>query len=506
VTEGGAGDRLDEREDDREDEQEVDVVVVGAGLSGVGAACHLLRECPGESVLVLEARDRMGGTWDLFRYPGVRSDSDMYTLAYDFAPWRDERSIVEGADIRRYVEDTARAYGVDARTRFGHRVVRADWSGAEQRWRLTVDHEGRRRQVRCRFLWVCTGYYRYDSGHQPHLKGQEDYAGRLVDPQRWPEDLEVEGRDVVVLGSGATAVTLVPALADRGARATMVQRSPSYVAVVGRRDRWARRLSGRVPQPVADRVLRARHLVVQQVLTSASRHRPDLVRRMLLRTAAARLPEDYDVEGTFGARYDPWDQRLTVTPSGELFAAVRDGRAEVVTATVDRLTERGVLLASGREVPADVLVRATGLEMLGFGAMEVVVDGEPVVLGDRLAYAGAMLEAVPNLAFSVGYARASWTLRADLVAHWVTRLLRRMRRERLAVVTPERAPAAEHEHRRPLIDLDAGYIHRGRGRLPEQGRRRPWRSPEDHLRGLATYRLRRGTPGLRVTRAARDAR
>ena len=481
--------------------EDVDVVVVGAGLSGVGAACHLRRECPEESFLVLEARDRVGGTWDLFRYPGVRSDSDMYTLAYDFAPWRDERAIVEGADIRAYVEDTARAYGVDARTRLGHRVTRADWSSAEQRWRLTVEHDGLTTAVGCRFLWVCTGYYRYDEGHRPHLEGQEDFRGDLVDPQHWPEDLEVDGRDVVVLGSGASAVTLVPALAAQGARVTMLQRSPSYVGVVGRRDRWARRLSGRVPPRVADRVLRARHLVVQQALTSASRHRPALVRRMLLRTAAQRLPAGYDVAGTFGARYDPWDQRLTVSPSGELFAAVREGRAEVVTATVERLTADGIRLTSGRELHADVLVRATGLEMLGFGGAQVVVDGEPVVLGERLAYNGVMLEGVPNLAFSVGYARASWTLRADLVAHWVTRLLRRMRREGLSVVTPDRAPAAEHAQRRPLIDLNAGYVHRGRGRLPEQGRHRPWTSPEDHLRGVAAFRLRRSTPGLRVTRA-----
>ena len=481
--------------------EDVDVVVVGAGLSGVGAACHLRRECPDESVLVLEARERMGGTWDLFRYPGVRSDSDMYTLAYDFAPWRDERAIVEGADIRRYVQDTARAHGVDGRTRFGHRVVRADWSGDEQRWRLTVEHDGVEDHVSCRFLWVCTGYYRYDLGHQPHLEGQEDFGGELVDPQHWPDHLDVAGRDVVVLGSGATAVTLVPALAARGARATMVQRSPSYVAVVGRRDRWAQRLTGRVPPRLADRLVRGRHLLQQQVSVTASRHRPALVRRLLLRAAADRLPAGYDVEGTFGARYDPWDQRLTITPGGELFTAVREGRAEVVTGTLERLTATGVRLTSGRELPADVLVRATGLEMLGFGGLEVVVDGEPVVLGERLAYAGALLEGVPNLAFSVGYARASWTLRADLVAHWVTRLLRRMRRDGLAVVTPDPAPPSEHQHRRPLIDLDAGYVHRGRGRLPEQGRNRPWRSPEDHLQGLATFRLRRRTPGLRVTRA-----
>jgi len=481
-------------------QESVDVVVVGAGLSGIGAACHLRRESPDESVVVLEARDSLGGTWDLFRYPGVRSDSDMYTFAYDFAPWRSARSIADGADILAYLDRTARAYGVDRQVRLGHRVVGAEWSSADARWRVTVAHDQTRSTIVCRFLWLCTGYYRYDGGYAPELPGQHAFGGRLVDPQHWPVDLDVAGRDVVVLGSGATAVTLVPALAARGARVTMLQRSPSYVAAVPREDGLVRRLSGRVPPGALARVSRSRHLVAQLVTVTASRHRPALVRRLLLRAATRRLPPGYDVGTHFSPRYDPWDQRLCVSPDGDLFAAIAAGRAEVVTGSVETLTPTGVRLASGTELPADVLVRATGLELLAFGGVTLAVDGHPVTVGGRLAYRGSMLEGVPNLAFTLGYARASWTLRADLVAHWVTRLLRRMRRDGLAVVTPGPAPHDVAAERRPLLDLTAGYARRGRGRLPEQGSRGPWRSPSDHLRGTAAFRWGRQTEGLRFTR------
>ena len=492
-------------------EENVDVVVVGAGLSGIGAACHLRRECPDESFVVLEARDRMGGTWDLFRYPGVRSDSDMYTFAYDFAPWTSPTAIADGAEILAYLEETARAYEVDRQVRFGRRVVRAEWSGADARWRVTVAHDGDESTVVCRFLWLCTGYYRYDAGHQPELPGQETFRGLLVDPQQWPPDLAVADRDVVVLGSGATAVTLVPALAERGARVTMLQRTPSYVGAVPRQDGLVRRLSGRVPARILAGVSRTRHLAVHLALVAASRRRPALVRRMLLDAAARQLPPGYDVDTHFSPPYDPWDQRLCASADGDLFAAIRTGQATVVTGTVERLTPTGVHLTSGAELPADVLVRATGLEMLALGEVAISVDGQPVAVGGHLAYKGAMLDRVPNLVFTVGYARASWTLRADLVAHWVTRLLRRMRREGLAVVTPGPAPDDEVTARRPLLDLDAGYVRRSRGRLPEQGTRRPWLSPPGHLRTAAMFRWGRGTDGLRFSsataeRLARSAR
>jgi len=470
-----------------------DVVVVGAGLSGIGAACHLARESPEESVVVLEARDRVGGTWDLFRYPGVRSDSSMFTYAYDFAHWPGPTALAEGGDILAYLEETARAYGVDERVRLGHRVIRAAWSSADERWRVTVAHgDGEREsEVVCRFLWVCTGYYRYDQGHVPELAGREDFTGRVVHPQAWPADLDVAGRDVVVVGSGATAVTLVPALVDRGARVTMLQRSPSYVASVPR------------VEPRPGRLTRLRSVVTQTGLYKLSRRAPRLVRAGLLRDATRRLPPGYDVGTHFTPRYDPWDQRLCVAPDGDLFAAISTGRAEVVTGTVDRLVPGGVRTAAGRVLPADVVVTATGLELLALGGLELVVDGEVVDPAGRLAWRGLMLEGVPNCAVTLGYSAASWTLRADLVARFVTRLLGTMRRRGLATVTPV-APDRP-QRRRPLLALRAGYVLRDAARLPSQGERHPWVVRQDPVRERVSFALRRRTTGLRLERPRRPA-
>ena len=461
------------------------MVVVGAGLSGIGAACHLQRECPEESVLVLEERDRLGGTWDLFRYPGVRSDSSMFTYAYDFAPWTAPTAIAEGADILAYLEETARAYGVDGRVRLGHRVTRAMWSTDEERWQVTVAHDGTESDVVCRFLWVCTGYYRYDRGHVPELAGRETFRGRLVHPQAWPPDLDVDGRDVVVVGSGATAVTLVPALVDRGARVVMLQRSPSYVGSVARLDRR--------------RFARFWSVLTQTGLYALSRHFPGPLRSWLLSDVTRRLPAGYDVATHFTPAYDPWDQRLCVSPEGDLFTAIASGHAEVVTGEIDRLTDAGVRMRSGRELPADVVVTATGLELLGLGGLELVVDGRAVDLADRLAYRGVMLSGVPNAALTLGYSAASWTLRADVVARYVTGLLRTMRRRGLASVTP--APPTQPQHRRPLLALRAGYVLRAADRLPSQGSRHPWVLGQNPVRERLGFALRRRTAGLRLVRA-----
>ena len=460
------------------------MVVVGAGLSGIGAACHLARDCPEESVVVLEARDRVGGTWDLFRYPGVRSDSSMFTYAYDFAPWTGPTAIAEGADILAYLEETARAYGVDKRVRLGHRVVHAAWSTEEERWRVTVAHDGSESVLVCRFLWVCTGYYRYDRGHVPALAGREEFGGRLVHPQAWPADLDVAGRDVVVLGSGATAVTLVPALVDRGARVVMLQRSPSYV--------------GSVPRLDPRRFARPRSVLTQTALYALSRRYPRPLRSWLLDDVTRRLPAGYDVATHFTPSYEPWDQRLCVSPEGDLFTAISSGRAEVVTGTVERLTAGGVRTTAGRELPADVVVTATGLELLGLGGLELVVDGRPVDPATCLTWRGLMLSGVPNLALTLGYSAASWTLRADLVARFVTRLLRRMRRRGLAMVIPE--PPAQPQRRRPLLALRAGYVLRGADRLPGQGSRHPWVVHQDPVRERLSFALRRRTRGLRLVR------
>ena len=465
--------------------ESVDVVVVGAGLSGIGAACHLRRDCPEEAVLVLEARDRVGGTWDLFRYPGVRSDSSMATYAYDFAPWTAPTALAEGVDILAYLEETARAYGVDERVRLGHRVVRAEWSTDEARWRVTVAHDGTESVVVSRFLWVCTGYYRYDRGNIPELAGREEFGGRVVHAQAWPADLDVAGRDVVVLGSGATAVTLVPALVERGACVTMVQRSPSYVASV--------------PRLAPRHLARLRSLVTQTALYALSRHFPGRVRSWLLGDVTRRLPAGYDVATHFTPSYDPWDQRLCVSPEGDLFTAISSGRAEVVTGTVERLTAGGLRTTAGRELPADVVVTATGLELLGLGGLELVVDGCPVDPAACLTWRGLMLADVPNCALTLGYSAASWTLRADLVARFVTRLLRTMRRRGLASVTPEEP--TRPQRRRPLLALRSGYVLRGADRLPAQGDRHPWVLHQDPMRERLCFALRRQTRGLRLVRA-----
>ena len=480
--------------------EEVDVVVVGAGLSGIGAACRLHRDCPEQSVVVLEARDDLGGTWDLFRYPGVRSDSDMFTLGYAFRPWRGPRSIARGADILAYLRETAQAYGVDRLIRTGHRAVRAEWSSERQRWRLTVRRPGGEAVLSCAVLWLCTGYYRYDTGHVPDLPGEQEFRGRLVHPQHWPADLDVSGSRVVVIGSGATAVTLVPALAGLGAQVSMVQRSPSYVASVPGDDPLVRRLSGRLPARWLTTLVRGRNVAVQTGVVTLSRYRPQLVRRALLRGVARRLPAGYDVAADFTPTYRPWDQRLCIVPDGDLFTAIRTGRAEVVTDAVAGLTPTGVQLASGRELPADVVVTATGLELLALGGLELAVDGRAVDPAETLAYKGIMLAGVPNLMLTFGYARASWTLRADLVAGWVTRLLRKMRRRGLTSVVPVVPDDVDPAQQRPLLDLDAGYVHRGGRRLPRQGPHRPWALPGDHPSTVVLLRLSRQADGLRFTR------
>ncbi len=495
MTEPETGPNLTERECGAE--EEYDVVVVGAGLSGVGAACHLRRDTPELSVSVLEARDSIGGTWDLFRYPGVRSDSDMFTLGYAFAPWRRLTGIAEGAAIRDYVCETAHAYGVDRLVRFGHRVLAADWSSDSQRWRLTVQHDQQIRTVSARFVSVCSGYYRYDHGHRPRFTGEQDFAGRLIHPQHWPADLDVAATRVVVIGSGATAVTLVPALAAQGAQVSMVQRSPSFIATLPSEDPLARRLFGRLPDRVAARVVRAKNAGMQMLTYALSRRRPEFVRGALRRAAAAQLPDDFDLDTHLSPRYDPWDQRLCVSPDGDLFAAVRAGRAEIVTDAVRRLTPGGVLLASGRELAADVVVTATGLELLVAGGMMLTVDGRDVDVPRTVSYKGMMLSGVPNLALTIGYVNASWTLRADLIATYVTRLLRYLDRHDLGSVTPEPPADLDPAGLRPLIDLQAGYVLRGADRLPRQGPRRPWRMPQNYLIDVLLLRFGRLTDGVR---------
>jgi cation diffusion facilitator CzcD-associated flavoprotein CzcO len=483
----------------------VDVVVVGAGLAGVGMAARLRRAHPELELVVLEGRSAIGGTWDLFRYPGVRSDSDMHTLGYPFRPWTDERSIAPAGVIRDYVRSTAEAEGLLPLIRFGQRVTGAAWSSADGRWRVEVSGG---EPVECRFLVLCTGYYRYEAGYTPEFPGLDDFAGRLVHPQHWPEGLDVAGRRVVVVGSGATAVTLVPALAEAGARVTMLQRSPSYVGAVASRDAFARRVGRMLPPAAAHRVVRAKNVAVSTAIYRFARLRPAAMRAILLRRAAAALPAGFDL-GHFSPRYDPWDERLCAVPDGDLFGALSGGRAEVVTDRIARVVPEGVELVSGRMLGADVLVTATGLVLQPLGGIRLTVDGDPVDVSTSYAYRGMMLSGVPNLAFTIGYVNASWTLKTDLVARYVTRLITRLARTGAASVTPqpppearapasataEGAPAPVPGEAEPMLGLASGYFRRGTHLLPRRGRRGPWRVHQDYLRdvlSLAHGSLRRG--------------
>jgi len=455
--------------------EHLDVVIVGAGLSGIGTACHLERELPDHRYAVLEAREDLGGTWSLFRYPGIRSDSDMHTLGYRFRPWSSATALADGPSILDYVRETAEEYGVDEKIRYGHRVTRASWDSGTQRWTLEIPgHE----PLTCSFLLMCSGYYRYDRGYTPDLPGLERFGGTVVHPQLWDPELDYAGKRVVVIGSGATAVTLVPAMTedsvDRGAAAhvTMLQRSPSYVLSIGRTDPVAEALSRWLPRAVADPLTRAKNIAQIIALYQISQRFPRFVRGLLRRATQSALPEGYDVDTHFNPSYDPWDQRMCMVPDGDLFRAIRQGRADIVTDHVETFTETGIRLRSGQELEADVVVTATGLTLQMFGGAELVVDGEPVHLPDTMAYKGMMLTGVPNLVYMIGYTNASWTLKVDLVAEYVVKLLGHMRERGLGVAVPERDPDVEEA---PFLDFGAGYVQRSIDELPKQGTRAPWR-------------------------------
>ena len=470
--------------------EHLDVLIVGAGLSGVGAACHLKRSLPGKSFAVLEAREAIGGTWDLFRYPGIRSDSDMFTLGYSFRPWPGEESIADGSSILRYVRDTARDHRVEDRIRFGHRVERAEWSSTDARWTVSATRTdtGENVQLSCGFLYCCTGYYRYDEGYSPSFPGAALFAGEIVHPQHWPEDLDYAGKRVVVIGSGATAVTLVPAMAKCAEHVTMLQRTPTYIISLPRIDPIAAALRRRLPAKVANTALRWKNVALTLLSFNFSRRAPKLARKLIRRWAASQLPAGFDVDTHFNPGYNPWEQRLCLVPDGDLFEAIARGGASIVTDRIETLTEGGVKLASGAELPADILVSATGLNLLMLGGIELSLDGAPVQMGETVGYKGLMLCGIPNMAFTVGYTNASWTLKADLVAGYVCRILGYMDSHSYATCTPEGpGPAAPTE---PIIDLQAGYVLRALDELPRQGTSAPWRLYQNYFRDL--WLLRRG--------------
>jgi cation diffusion facilitator CzcD-associated flavoprotein CzcO len=463
--------------------KQVDVLIVGAGISGVDAACRLKQRCPGKSFAILESRERIGGTWDLFRYPGVRSDSDMYTLGFPFRPWQSEQAIVGGGEIRQYVEDTAREYGVFDQIRFNTKVTAASWSSADARWTVETDHG----VYSCRFLYLASGYYNYAAGYRPEWPGEADFQGRIVHPQFWPDDLDYAGKKVAVIGSGATAITLVPAMADKAAKVTMVQRSPSYIVAAPARDAMAKWL------PAA--LVRWKHILLTIFLFGRARRKPERVADYIRDKAREALPAGYPVERDFSPSYAPWDQRLCLIPDGDFFAAISGGKVAVATGEIERFVPEGLELKGGETVPADVVVTATGLNMLMLGGIELSVDGKPLSAPEHLIYKGMMLSGVPNLFVAFGYVNASWTLRADLTARSVCRLLNLMDRKQVTTCIA-RAPA--DLERRPVMELTSGYVSRAAALLPSQGDRQPWRVPQQHLRDLASMRFRPIEEGLEL--------
>jgi monooxygenase len=468
--------------------EHLDVLIVGAGLSGIGAGYHLQERCPRKRYAILEARGDLGGTWDLFRYPGIRSDSDMHTLGYRFRPWKDEKAIADGPSILRYIRGTARDYGIDEKIRFHHRVVRAEWSTPESRWTVEAERSDTGETVRlsCDFLLVCSGYYRYDEGYAPHFEARERFAGRIVHPQHWTDDIDYAGKRVVVIGSGATAVTLVPALAERAEHVTMLQRSPTYIISVPGEDPIARAVRRVLPDRLAYPVIRWKNVLLQMLVYRLSRRRPGFVKRRLRGAAEKALPPGYDVDTHFKPRYEPWDQRLCLIPDGDLFEAISAGRASIVTDRIETFTERGIELKSGKELEADLIVTATGLNLLFLGGMQVVVDGREPDLSKAMAYKGAMLSGLPNFAYTLGYTNASWTLKADLTSEYVCRLLNYMDAHGYSQCVPQADPDVAEE---PLLDLTAGYVLRSLDQLPKQGSKEPWRLRQNYALDLRTLRF-----------------
>lgn len=471
------------------DIEHLDVLVVGAGLSGIGAGHYLQADCPWASYAIFEARGAIGGTWDLFRYPGVRSDSDMYTLGYSFRPWDQDESIADGQAILDYIRETARVEGIDQHIRFHHRIVAADWSTPDGRWDITAERTDPETgdvetiHLTCGFLFSCSGYYRYDHGYQPDFPGIDDFTGTIVHPQAWPEDLDYAGKRVVVIGSGATAVTLIPSMSDDTEHITMLQRSPTYIVALPAKNPLVNLIRRILPTRWSGPIVKWFNALMTQGSYQFSRRFPGLARKGIRALVKMQLPDGYEVDTHFKPKYDPWDQRLCLVPDGDLFKAIRRGDASVVTDQVDQFTENGIRLASGEELPADIVVTATGLELLFIGGIDVSIDGEALDLPDKLTYKGMMLEDVPNLAIAIGYTNASWTLKCDLTCQYVTRLLNHLHATGLRQCTPENRDASVTAE--PLLGLSSGYVQRSQHEFPKQGTRFPWQVKQSYL---ADYR------------------
>jgi monooxygenase len=469
--------------------EHVDVLIVGAGLSGIGAGYHLQSECPNKSYVILEGREAIGGTWDLFRYPGIRSDSDMYTLGYSFKPWEDAKSIADGPSILEYVRSTAKDYGIDRHIRFRHKVKRASWSTADARWTVEAERTdtGEIARFTASFLFVCSGYYSYDAGYTPEFPGIDRFAGKVVHPQKWTEDIDYAGKKVVVIGSGATAVTLVPALAEKAAHVVMLQRSPTYVLSLPGEDALANAMRRYLPSMVAYNITRWKNVLLGMLIFQLSRKAPKLIKMLIRAGVVAQLPKGYDVDKHFKPSYNPWDQRMCLVPDADLFRSIRKGMASVVTDHIDTFTEKGIKLKSGEELEADLIVTATGLDLLAAGGIQLAVDGEAVELAKTMGYKGMMLSGVPNFASAMGYTNASWTLKADLTCEYVCRVLNYMEKRGYDQVVPKNDDPTIQPV--PFIDFSSGYIQRAIDKFPKQGSRSPWKLHQNYALDIVALRF-----------------
>lgn len=463
-----------------------DVIIVGAGLSGIGAAYHLKKKLPDKSYAIFEARDAIGGTWDLFRYPGIRSDSDMYTLGYNFKPWPHAKAIADGPSIREYVRDTARENGIDKHIRFHHRVTGLSWSSEDARWTVIADAGGAEVAFTCSLVMMCSGYYKYEHGYTPDFPGMAAFKGELIHPQLWPEKLDHSGKQVVVIGSGATAVTIVPEMAKTAAHVTMLQRSPTYVVSRPSEDAIANGMRKMLPAKMAYGLTRWKNVLLGMIFYKRARNKPQQTRELIAKMAQKELGPDYPVSTHFNPKYNPWDQRVCLIPDSDLFSQIKAGRASVVTDTIEMFTETGIRLSSGQDLKADIVVTATGLDLQFLGGAEVKVDGEIVDLSKRLTYKGMMYEGVPNMVSVFGYTNASWTLKCDLTCEFACRLLKRMDATRTHAVTPRNLQADTKQT--PWLDFSSGYVQRTIDRFPKQGDRKPWKLNQNYAADLMMLR------------------
>ena len=466
----------------------VDVLIIGAGLSGIGAASHLEREAPNKSYAILESRGAMGGTWDLFRYPGIRSDSDMHTLGYSFKPWKHDRAIADGPAILDYIRETAREYDVEKHIRYNHRATKISWDSSRALWTVSIEKQGASAgTISCNFIYSCTGYYRYDKGYTPDFPDIEQFKGQVIHPQLWPEDLDYADKNVVVIGSGATAITVVPEMAKTAKHVTMLQRSPTYVVSRPGRDAFALRMDRWLPSRLAYLVTRWKNVSMQALIYQYSRRRPQKMKEFLLALTRRELSGKVDVDTHFNPKYNPWDQRLCLVPDSDLFRSLRRGTSSVVTDHIQRFTKTGIKLESGDLLKADIVVTATGLELLPMGGMEIEVDGKTMVLPDTLGYRGMMLSDIPNFVLAAGYTNASWTLKCDLTSEYVCRMLNHMDKKGFAYCVPRnRDPAME---RVSFLDLASGYVDRSIDRFPKQGLKSPWKLYQNYLLDILSLRF-----------------